>query len=232
MTKIVTLTVNPTIDKSSSVDTVASEIKLRCDPPEFHPGGGGINVSRAVKKLGGESRTIFTSGGGSGQMLNQLLEAENMDTKQIPISGLTRENLTIYENSTGLQFRFGMPGPEITEWQRCIDATLEEDADYIVASGSLAPGMPSDFYKILADSVKATNSKLIVDTSGKALEACSHSGVFLLKPNLHELEILSGEKFQSEDHMLVIARKNDCGWHGRSFRYFDGCIRRNVDYRR
>lgn len=207
MSKIVTLTVNPTIDKSSSVDTVASEIKLRCESPRFDPGGGGINVSRAVKKLGGESTAIFTSGGGSGQMLNQLLEAEHITTKQILISGLTRENLTVYEKTTGLQFRFGMPGPEITEWQACIDATLETEADYIVASGSLAPGMPENFYKILADRVKETDSKLIVDTSGKALEACASVGVFLLKPNLHELEILSGKKFQSEDHMLIIARE-------------------------
>lgn len=207
MSKIVTLTVNPTIDKSSSADTVASEIKLRCESPKFDPGGGGINVSRAVKKLGGESTAIFTSGGGSGQMLNQLLEAENIRTKSIPISGRTRENLTVYEKTTGLQFRFGMPGPKITEWQRCIEATLEADADYIVASGSLAPGVPEDFYKILANRVKETDSKLIVDTSGEALEACASAGVFLLKPNLHELEILSGKKFQSEDHMLIIARE-------------------------
>lgn len=207
MRKIVTLTVNPTIDKSSSVDTVASEIKLRCESPQYHPGGGGVNVSRAVKKLGGDSTTIFTMGGGTGQMLKQLLERENIITKPIPISDLTRENLTVYEKSTGLQFRFGMPGPKITEWKRCIEATLEQEAEYIVASGSLAPGMPTDFYKTLADRVKETDSKLIVDTSGDALEACADSGVFMLKPNLHELELLSGKKFESEDKMLEIARE-------------------------
>lgn len=207
MPKIITLTVNPTIDKSSHVDTVASEIKLRCAPPEFHAGGGGINVSRAIKKLGGDSIAIFTAGGGTGQMLNQLMLAENIQTQPIPISGLTRENLTVYENSTGLQYRFGMPGPEITEWERCIEATLADEADYIVASGSLAPAMPANFYEILANRVQATASKLIVDTSGVALEACARSGVFLLKPNLHELEVLSGKKFQSEDTMLEIVRE-------------------------
>ena len=207
MAKIVTLTINPTIDKSSSVDTVASEIKLRCDPPQFDPGGGGINVSRAVKKLGGESLAVYTSGGGTGAMLTTLLEAEHIQTKPIPISDMTRENLTIYEKSTGLQFRFGMPGPTITEWQRCIDATLEENADYIVASGSLAEAMPEDFYVKLANAVKMTDSKLIVDTSGSALAACAKAGVYLLKPNLHELEILSGKKFESEDKMLDIVRE-------------------------
>lgn len=207
MPKIITLTVNPTIDKSSSVDTVASEIKLRCESPQFHAGGGGINVSRAIKKLGGDSTAIFTAGGGTGQMLNHLLQTENIQTQPIPISGLTRENLTIYENSTGLQYRFGMPGPEITEWERCIEATLADEAEYIVASGSLAPAMPANFYEILANRVQATSSKLIVDTSGVALEACARAGVFLLKPNLHELEILSGKKFQSEDIMLDIVRE-------------------------
>lgn len=207
MTSIVTLTVNPTIDKSSSVDTVASEIKLRCESPQFHPGGGGINVSRAINKLEGDSTAIFTAGGGAGQMLNQLLNAENIQTQTIPISGLTRENLTIYENSTGLQFRFGMPGPDITEWESCIEATLAHNADYIVASGSLAPAMPDNFYEILANRVKETDSKLIVDTSGVALEACKHSEVFLLKPNLYELELLSGKKFQSEDALVDIVRE-------------------------
>ncbi|MGB7341435.1 MAG: 1-phosphofructokinase family hexose kinase [Phototrophicaceae bacterium] len=207
MKKIVTLTVNPTIDKSSRVDTVASEIKLRCDVPAFHPGGGGINVSRAIKKLGGESTAIYTAGGGSGQMLTHLLEQEHITTHPIPISDLTRENLTVYENSTGLQYRFGMPGPMVTEWQRCIDVTLAANADYIVASGSLAPAMPTDFYKQLADRVRATDSKLIVDTSGTALEACVDSDVFLLKPNLYELELLSGKKFESEDKMLGIVRE-------------------------
>lgn len=207
MAKIVTLTVNPTIDKSSRVDSVASEIKLRCEPPEFHPGGGGINVSRAVKKLGGESTAIYSAGGGSGMMLTQLLQAEGIATKAISIEAMTRENLTIYENSTGLQYRFGMPGPEISDWERFIDATVEENADYIVASGSLAPTMPNDFYKQLALRVQATDSKLIVDTSGIALEACSSAGVFLLKPNLRELELLSGKAYESEAQMLTVVRE-------------------------
>ncbi|MGJ3241042.1 MAG: 1-phosphofructokinase family hexose kinase [Anaerolineae bacterium] len=207
MASIITLTVNPTIDKSSSVDSVASEIKLRCDMPDYDPGGGGVNVSRAIKKLGGESRAVFTAGGGAGQLLNHLLELEGVTTCTIPISGLTRENLTIYEKTTGLQYRFGMPGPVISEWRRCIAVTLEQDADYIVASGSLAPGMPDDFYKQLADHVQQTDSKLIIDTSGKALETCADAGVFLLKPNLHELELLSGKKFESEERMVDITRE-------------------------
>lgn len=207
MTKIITLTVNPTIDKSTSVDAVASEIKLRCASPQYEPGGGGINVSRAISKLGGDSLAIYTAGGGTGQHLNSLLEREGIPIKPIAISGMTRENLTVYEETTGLQYRFGMPGPNITEWRACIEACFSQDAEYLVASGSLAPKMPIDFYQQLALRAKEKNIKLIVDTSGEALEACAEAGVFMLKPNLRELEILSGKKFQSEEQMVEIAQE-------------------------
>lgn len=208
MPDIVTLTVNPTIDKSTAVDSVASEIKMRCVMPTFDPGGGGINVSRAVKKLGGTSTAIYTAGSGTGAMLTALLQQESVNTVPIAVADMTRENLTIYEESTGLQYRFGMPGPNVTEseWQGCLDAVLEAKADYIVASGSLASGMPKDFYRQLAECVKPTKSHLIVDTYGEALEACARAGVFLLKPNLHELEKLSGQKFSSEERMTDIAQ--------------------------
>jgi 6-phosphofructokinase 2 len=202
MATIITLTINPTIDKSTSVESVASEIKLRCEPPQFHAGGGGINVSRVIKRLGGDPLTIYTVGGGSGQHLVQLLDKENLSSQPISIAGMTRENLTVYEKSSGLQYRFGMPGPEIPEWQRCIDACFEQPADYLVASGSLAPLVPDDFYKRVAEEAKSKGVKLIVDTSGKALEACARAGVFMLKPNLEEIQMLSGKKFETEEGLV------------------------------
>jgi 6-phosphofructokinase 2 len=209
MPAIVTLTVNPTIDKSTSVNSVASEIKLRCAAPTFDPGGGGINAARVVTRIGGDALAIYTAGGGTGAMLTKLLKQENVNTLPIPIQSMTRENLTVYEETSGLQYRFGMPGPDITEaeWQRCLELTLEQEADYIVASGSLAPGIPDDFYKQLAERVKSSKTRLIVDTSGEELEACARAGVFLLKPNLHELEILSGHKFSNEDSLIASSQE-------------------------
>ncbi len=207
MPGIVSLTVNPTIDKSSSVGTVASEIKMRCDPPSFHPGGGGINVSRVVHKLGGDSTVVYTSGGEMGNMLTDLLFQEHLTMRPVPIAGLTRQNLSIYEHSSGLQYRFGMPGPEINEEEanRCLDAALESQPEYLVASGSLAPGMSDDFYAQLLRRTQGTNTRVIIDTSGKALEAVKKGGAFLLKPNLRELELLSGASFQGEKHIQIMA---------------------------
>jgi 6-phosphofructokinase 2 len=206
MANIITLTINPTIDKSTSVESVASEIKLRCDPPQFHAGGGGINVARIVRRLGGDPLTIYTTGGGTGQHLLQLLSEEGLRSHTIDIAGMTRENLMVYEKSSGLQYRFGMPGPEIPEWQACIDACFQFPADYLVASGSLSPLVPDDFYKRLADTANAKGIKIIVDTSGKALEACASSGVFMLKPNLEEIQTLSGKKFETEEGLIDIVQ--------------------------
>lgn len=208
MSTILSLTLNPTIDKSTSVSTVASEVKMRCEAPEFHPGGGGINVSRAIKKLGGDSVALYTEGGSLGQMLTELLHAEGITTRPQPIAELTRENLTVYEDSSGLQYRFGMPGPALTqeEWEPILEAVAQEKADYVVASGSLPPGVPDDFYAQLARRLQDEDSRLIVDTSGGALSALRGTHSYLLKPNLRELELLSGVSFEGEQHVEDLGR--------------------------
>jgi len=113
MKTIVTMTMNPAIDKSSSVDHVVAERKLYCKPPLFEPGGGGVNVSRAIKKLGGESMLLYPAGGLTGKRLQELLDKEGLNHRPFPIEGVNRESLVILEESTGQQYRFGMPGPEL-----------------------------------------------------------------------------------------------------------------------
>jgi 6-phosphofructokinase 2 len=208
MPKIVSITLNPCVDKSTSVETVASEIKLRCDEPTYDPGGGGINASRAIKKLGGESVAVFTSGGAVGKRLESLLRQESLSIKPVAVIQETRENMIVFERSTTLQFRFGMPGGRLEnhEIEACVEAVLAEDADYIVGSGSLPPNVPDDFYVQLA-SRASKKAKLIVDTSGKALEKLIGTGVYLLKPNIHELEILSGETFNGEEQMITATQR-------------------------
>jgi 6-phosphofructokinase 2 len=208
MKRIVTLTLNPALDVSTSVESVASEIKLRCTTPEYDPGGGGINVSRAIKKLGGDSLAIFTAGGGNGTMLTELVEREAIQCEPVPISGLTRQSFTAFERTTTLQYRFNLPGPELSaaELDRCTQAILAQHADYVVASGSLPPGVPDDFYATLTQAAEAQGSRVIIDTSGKALEAMLRGGAFLLKPNIGELETLSGKKFTGEDQLKDTAQ--------------------------
>lgn len=211
MQLIATLTINPTIDMSATIDHVVAERKLRCRSPRLEPGGGGLNVSRAIRKLGGESVALYTYGGPTGLILRQLLDEEGILQRAIAISGWTRESLAVLEAASGLQYRFIMPGPTLseTEWQKCLDelSSLDPRPSYIVASGSLPPGVPEDFYAHVARLSKEIGARLIVDTSGEPLRQAARAGVFLLKPNLRELSQLAGDELNDEIRQEAVARR-------------------------
>ncbi|MCM5528651.1 1-phosphofructokinase family hexose kinase [Parasegetibacter sp. NRK P23] len=193
MPKIITVTFNPAIDKSTTVPVLMPEKKLRCGDPVFEPGGGGINVARAIKKLGGEATAFYLAGGYAGQAFVDLLKAEGVESVVTPIAGNTRENFIVLESASGQQYRFGMPGPEIseTEWRDCLNGLeLAKDADIIVVSGSLPKGVPDDVYLMIGAIAQRNKARLIIDTSGDALKKTVQAGVYLLKPNLGELASL------------------------------------------
>ena len=146
MAAIVTLTMNPALDIATSTDRVEPTHKLRCSVPRYDPGGGGINVARAVHALGGEAVAIFPVGGPAGEMIRHMLQQEGVAHHAIPISGFTRESLAVEELTSGKQFRFILPGPELSpaDQERCLDqlSAAASGAQYIVASGSLRPESP------------------------------------------------------------------------------------------
>lgn len=211
MKHIATLTLNPTIDRNTSVARVIPEAKLRCSEPRREPGGGGLNVSRAIERLGGSSVAIYTSGGPTGHMLRMLLDRSGIDHEAVSVSGWTRENIHVDETSTGLQYRFGMPGPTLVEgeWQRCLEAVaaLDPAPDYLVASGSLPPGVPDDFYAELARRGGAAGVRVVVDTSGPALRHAVEAGVYAIKPNMTELEVLSEVPLDREERQEEACRR-------------------------
>ena len=128
MTDILTITFNPCIDKSTTISALKPESKLRCTPPVFEPGGGGINVARAIKTLGGEVVAVYPTGGYSGKFLNVLLEREGIPVLNIETQRHTRENMIVLDKATNQQYRFGMPGQHLdeNEWQACLN-TIEEN---------------------------------------------------------------------------------------------------------
>lgn len=204
MTKIITLTLNPAIDKTTYTPKVEPEKKLRCTHPIYNAGGGGINVSRVLARLGCHSTPVYLAGGNSGNHFQQLLAKEYIGSIVVPIEGNTRTNITVVEESTGLQFRFGMISPPIkeSEWQFCLQILEQQlDFDYIVASGSIPPEVPKDFFGRVAAIAKAKNARLIIDTSGEALEHAIKVGVFLIKPNLAELSALLGKEEITMDNI-------------------------------
>jgi 6-phosphofructokinase 2 len=202
---------NPAVDQSSSTSFVTDEKKLKCRNLRYDPGGGGINVSRAIMNLGGKTKSFYPAGGCTGDLLEKLLDREKIEHSRIPIDESTRVNVHILEETTNKQYRFNMPGTRLQEgeWIKCIQ-TLEDftpSPDFIVASGSLPPGVPNDFYKQVAKLSKKLGSKLIVDTSGDPLRRTLEEGIFLIKPNLREFTELINEKMKDEKHIIQKGRQ-------------------------
>jgi len=209
MQTVVTLTLNPALDVATRIHSVAPEIKLRCAAPGFHPGGGGINVSRAITFLGGESSAVYAAGGHTGIMLTQLLTDEGIDNHPVEIAGITRENVVVYEESTGLQYRFTMPGPALSadEWIACLESLFNLNPAYIVASGSLPQGVPLEIYGEITRYAREYGIRVILDTAGDALNQAIGKGLYLLKPNLRELELFAGEALPGESQIRAAGQR-------------------------
>ena len=194
---IVTLTVNPALDVYTRTAHLEPDIKMRCEKASRDPGGGGVNVSRVIKRLGGNSTAVYTKGGFTGDLFENLLKAENIDQDVVLIEDEVRQNFAVTETTSGKLFRFGFPGPQITDKEaRKILQKIKSynNADYLVGSGSLAPGLPAQFYAEAAAIAKKNKCRFVLDTSGKAYSGVLEEGAYLLKPNINELEDLVGEK--------------------------------------
>jgi len=199
MINIITVTLNPTVDLSTSAPRVVPELKLRCTAPEVDPGGGGINVSRAIRLLGGRSTALVAIGGGTGARCLELLAQEGIATVGFQGPGETRQSVSVTDQETGEQYRFVLPGPEWTETdvERALD-TLDQATGtdtLVVLSGSQPPGVAKNFPAILAGHVAERAARLIVDTSGPALfnlVETSHPSIYVLRMDGEEAEELAG----------------------------------------
>ncbi|MDJ0351439.1 MULTISPECIES: 1-phosphofructokinase family hexose kinase [Micrococcaceae] len=209
MQPILTLTVNPALDLSTATEHVISGHKMRCGASRLDPGGGGVNVSRVVQRLGGRTLAIYTAGGPTGEAYRRLIEAERVPTLAVPIHGNTREDFTVDETTTGKQFRFVLQGPELTEteWRLCLALVADSlpAGGYIVASGSLPPGVPDDFYARVARLARRHGARCIVDASGPALAEALAEGVFLVKPSRRELGLHFGTTLEGEESEVEAA---------------------------
>ncbi|HSM96890.1 MAG TPA: 1-phosphofructokinase family hexose kinase [Rhizomicrobium sp.] len=209
---ILTLTMNPAVDVSSSIPALEPFEKLRCEDVWHHPGGGGINVSRVIERLGAETIAVFPCGGAMGMLLKHLLADEGVRHLPVAISGDTREDFSISETATGKQFRFILPGPVLSqaEIRKCLDTIVSRlrPGSFLVASGSLPPGAPVDFYAELAEITVSAGARLVLDTSGAPLRAAvDRGGLFLIKPSQSELNELAGKPASNEEARIRAARQ-------------------------
>lgn len=213
--KILTITLNPAIDKSTSVEKIDPESKLRCGPIRYDSGGGGINVSKALKKLDCESITLFPAGGHNGEMLKSLVEKGHIEFHCVQVEKETRENFIVMEKSTISQYRFNIPGEgtDIPLVEKVIEFIEKNTFDYVICSGSLLPGLKEDAFARIGKAAKEAGAKFILDSSGAPLKAAVEKGVYLLKPNIGELAKLAGIQWLELDNVEETARLLiDKGW--------------------
>jgi 6-phosphofructokinase 2 len=200
MQTIATLTMNPTIDVAYDVDRVFHTHKMRTLSENYDPGGGGINVARVFVRLGGHARCYYLSGGATGVALDGLLDLHQLVRQRIPIAGHTRVASTVHERESGKEYRFTPPGPTVSEaeCQTCLDALADAPCDILVASGSLPPGVPGDFYARVGKAVREQGKRFVLDSSGAALkEGLAGGGVLLVKPSAGELRQMTGRELDT-----------------------------------
>jgi 6-phosphofructokinase 2 len=206
---ILTLTLNPSVDTSAVVPSLVPQHKLRCHGLRRDAGGGGINVARVLHRYGAEVTALFTAGGPMGQLLLREIAAESVPCVSVAIAGDTREDFTVNDARDGAQYRFVLPGPEISaeEFARFVEAAQSEAARarIVVASGSLPPGAPDDAYRRLRAAVPP-DTFFALDTSGAALKAALGSGVDLIKPSRLELSELTAQPLDDRASCLAAAR--------------------------
>lgn len=221
MNRFVTFTPNPAVDLSTSVDRLVPAHKLRCEAPQVHPGGGGINVARVLHRLGAEVLAVYPAGGPHGERLHALLAREGVPDWRIPIAGDTRESFTVHERphreagaqveGGGQEYRFVLPGPTLSEaeWAAALEGLRQASvgAGWVVASGSLPPGVAADGFAQVARMARALGARMVVDSWGPALQAALSEGVWLVKPSLRELSELVGTELATPRERWAAARR-------------------------
>jgi 6-phosphofructokinase 2 len=203
MRDILTVTLNPALDLATEVDRIIPDMKLRCAPAQLDPGGGGINVSRAVAILGGASRTFVVLGGHNGDHMAKLMTEAGLNLIVHPARGETRSSLSVYDSTTHEQFRFMLPGPE---WSELDVAAVTASVSYAaqpgglaVISGSIPPGVPMSIPVDLGRSMAARGVDVVVDTSGPALRIAGTATdklIHVLRMNHNEANDLAGRKLR------------------------------------
>lgn len=208
---IVTVTPNPAIDVTLTVDTLDIGDVNRTTSKHRDPAGKGINVARALAKNGHPTIAVFPADPINGSWIVRALAEAGVESSTTPIIGEVRNNITIVDGS-GQTTKINEPGPvvtpaEISGLSEKLEWRLDEHPTWVVAAGSLPVGLDADFLVDLGHRASAKGVRYAVDTSGSTLARVAASGVpDLIKPNLDELEELAGHPLHNVGDVVDAAR--------------------------
>lgn len=206
---IVTLTPNPSVDRTIAVDQLRHGEVHRATSSRIDPGGKGVNVSRALAAFDVETTAVLPLGGPEGRLMEALLDTAAVARVAVPVAGSLRMNVTVVEPD-GTTTKLNEPGPELTdaELDALVAATLQHaaEASWLVGCGSLAPSMPTDLYADLVHRCRELGVRIAIDSSGAAMRAAVAARPDLIKPNHEELAELVGRELPTLADVVEAAR--------------------------
>ena len=207
---ILTITLNPSVDRTIAVDALRRGEVHRATSGRVDAGGKGINVARALTAHGVKATAVVVLGGHEGEHLAGLLAEAGIEVVGVPVRGAIRSNVTVVEPD-GTTTKLNEPGPALSaqEVSALLDAVAEHarDAEWVVVSGRLPPGLDVDLYARMTRLAVSSGARVALDTSGPALAAGVTAGPALVKPNTEELVELVGRPLDSLDDVVTACRE-------------------------
>lgn len=208
---IYTVTLNPALDKTATVENLRLDSVNRISELRVDPGGKGINVSKVVRELGAKTVAIALLGGHTGTMLRNMLAELGIECKVLEVEGETRTNLKIKDPALKTNTDINEPGPEVTDEQLrgMLDGLVGEvgSGDIVVLSGSLPRGAVADTYKVWVAALKKTGAKVYLDADGDKLVRGIEAKPDLIKPNEIELGAMMGRTLDADEKIVEAARE-------------------------
>lgn len=207
---VAVLSLNPAVDITYQIPRLVADQKVHALESRYDPGGNGINVGRALKRLGAQACTFCVVAGEIGRFLRHQLDAQLDQVSYLEVEGETRINGTILESVTGAQFEVSGVGPEVStrQWDDLLDRFVTHCGNGLaIITGSLQPGLPADLYAQAVRRVRAAGGRAVVDSHDELLRNAIEAQPFLIKPNRFELENLVGKSLQDHQDIIREARR-------------------------
>lgn len=206
-----TVTINPSIDQHMLIDKLVKDDAIRVREIKRYPGGKGINVSRAIKELGGETVAFSIAGGCVGYMLKSLIAEQEIPFEAVDVLEETRINVIITDASDRTQTRLHASGPfttlDISDRFFSRISGYQPLPEWWVLGGSLPPGTPTDFYAEFIRFFRENGAKCLLDADADALKLGIEAKPYLIKPNEYEMSRLVGRPLKDEASIIEAARE-------------------------
>ena len=207
---IYTVTLNPALDHYLEIDDLVMDDANRVTAESCYAGGKGIDVSRAIRHLGGQSLALGFIGGRNGQTMMELLKRDGVTSYFTTIAQETRRNIIINPQRRRFQTMLHSVGPVIAreEWDSFLThlRALDLRESYVVVGGSLPRGLPEDAYRQIVELVHEREARAVVDADGACMRAALEAKPYAIKPNVNELRRIIGQVISSEEELLEAAR--------------------------